>query len=82
MNNAQIIAAWKNADVRATLSSTELASLPVNPAGARLVELGESELQNVVGAMVGCGLVCTATWDCADSYFEKMACKIYHNITD
>lgn len=47
MNIATIIRAWKDDDYRLSLSETERALLPANPAG--LVELTDDELAQVAG---------------------------------
>ena len=50
MNTENIIRAWKDVTYRQSLSETELAALPENPAGA--IELTDSELQHVVGGIL------------------------------
>ena len=49
MSKEKIIKAWKNAEFRRTLSASERASLPENPAGARV--LSEDELEQAGGGV-------------------------------
>lgn len=48
MSHVNIIRAWKDEEYRNSLSEAERASLPENPAG--LIDLGEADLDSVVGA--------------------------------
>ena len=72
MNNVQIARAWKDSRFRSTLSASEAAALPANPAGSRLVEIGEEQLQGVAGAAVGCGWVCSFTTDCSGNLASRV----------
>ena len=46
--SVNIIKAWKDADYRNSLSTAELALVPVNPSG--LIELNDEDLMGVTGA--------------------------------
>jgi mersacidin/lichenicidin family type 2 lantibiotic len=48
MEHFNIIRAWKDPEFRRSLTETEGALLPANPAG--LVELAEEEMNHVAGA--------------------------------
>lgn len=48
MSNLDVVRAWKDEEYRSSLSPTELALLPQNPAG--LVELTDADLTGVDGA--------------------------------
>jgi mersacidin/lichenicidin family type 2 lantibiotic len=50
MSKDKIIKAWKNAEYRRTLSASQRASLPENPAGARV--LSEDELEEAAGGFL------------------------------
>lgn len=50
MSNVDIIRAWKDEEYRLSLSDAERAALPANPAG--MIELAETELENVAGGAV------------------------------
>ncbi len=71
MTENQIVRAWKDSSFRATLSDSQLAALPASPAGTRLVEIGEEQLQNVSGAY-GCGWVCSFTSECSGNLGSKI----------
>nr|WP_298728637.1 mersacidin/lichenicidin family type 2 lantibiotic [uncultured Steroidobacter sp.] len=47
MKTLDIIRAWKDPSYRQSLTATELASLPANPAGQ--IELSDAELDSVAG---------------------------------
>jgi mersacidin/lichenicidin family type 2 lantibiotic len=47
MSNIDVVRAWKDEQYRMSLSETERANLPQNPAG--VVELTEGDLEGVVG---------------------------------
>jgi len=47
MSKVDIVRAWKDAEYRASLSETERAMVPANPAG--MVELTDEELEGVAG---------------------------------
>ena len=59
MSKHETVAAWKNAALRT-------AATPANPAGARLVEVSEEQLQNASGAAIsfGFGRVFTLSYEC------------------
>lgn len=79
MNALTTIRAWKNNAFRATLSDSQRTTLRANPAGTSLVELDESKLRGISGGVPGeCGLICSVTYDCAESYLAKKACDIWH----
>lgn len=48
MSNEEIIRAWKDEEYRLSLSESERATLPVNPAG--IIELTDADLADVAGA--------------------------------
>ncbi|MBW4620720.1 MAG: mersacidin/lichenicidin family type 2 lantibiotic [Cyanosarcina radialis HA8281-LM2] len=50
MSQENIIRAWKDADFRYSLSETERALLPENPAGS--IELTDTELAKVAGGII------------------------------
>lgn len=50
MNTEMVVRAWEDPIYRAGLASEILASLPTNPAGNSLDELGKAELSDVLGA--------------------------------
>ncbi|MDB4950792.1 MAG: hypothetical protein JWM27_3441 [Gemmatimonadetes bacterium] len=63
MKNEKLIRAWKNPEFRSTLNAAEVAP---NPAGERLVEIGDAELREVWGGVyqgpvVSEGYVCTVS---------------------
>ncbi|MFL5357486.1 mersacidin/lichenicidin family type 2 lantibiotic, partial [Archangium sp.] len=47
MSNIDVVRAWKDEQYRMSLSETERASLPMNPAG--MVELTDADLEGVAG---------------------------------
>lgn len=47
MSKIDIVRAWKDEEYRSTLSESQRAELPDNPAG--LIELSESDLREVAG---------------------------------
>jgi mersacidin/lichenicidin family type 2 lantibiotic len=49
LNTSLIIKAWKDPAFRARLSPEQRASLPESPSGKPLSELGEEELNDIVG---------------------------------
>ncbi|WP_257449837.1 mersacidin/lichenicidin family type 2 lantibiotic [Archangium lipolyticum] len=49
MNPETIIRAWKDPAFRARLSSEQLHTLPENPSGRPMTELGDEDLSDVVG---------------------------------
>jgi mersacidin/lichenicidin family type 2 lantibiotic len=59
MSNDNIIRAWKYPVYRASLSESERAALPANPAGA--VEFSDAELGKVAAGLMysECGGACT-----------------------
>ncbi len=65
MSVDKIIRAWEDPEFRSSLSESELAGLPENPAGA--IELTDAELSTVLGAAqsgqsVGCNTkTCVST---------------------
>lgn len=62
MSSEQIIRAWKDAEYRESLSDTERAALPANPAGA--VELTDGELEGVAGGRMPRTDGMSSTTDC------------------
>jgi mersacidin/lichenicidin family type 2 lantibiotic len=50
MKKIDVIRAWKDATYRSSLTSEELAQLPVHPSGP--IELRESDLREVSGMVV------------------------------
>jgi mersacidin/lichenicidin family type 2 lantibiotic len=62
MKKADIIRAWKDEEFRSSLSETERASLPTNPAG--LLELTDEALEEIAG---GGSCVCCS---CNQEYVE------------
>lgn len=54
MSKHEIVRAWKDAGLRKGAAVE-------HPAGERL---GRDELQNVAGAAVGCGYICSVSGDC------------------
>lgn len=64
MSKDRIIEAWKNPELRASLSSEELKAIPDNPAGSLARELDESELALLAGGRCGPGRVPSVTGDC------------------
>ena len=74
MSTNRIARAWKDEQFRASLSESELAGLPANPAGA--IELPDEALDEVNGGAswlsfcrTVCGVYCTITnlYDCIRS---------------
>jgi mersacidin/lichenicidin family type 2 lantibiotic len=60
MSNKHIIRAWKDAAYRNSLSETERAALPPNPAGG--IEISDADLGKVAGGApntLNCSLICT-----------------------
>lgn len=49
MDASLIIKAWKDPEFRARLSAEQRASLPECPSGSPLNELGEDELNDIIG---------------------------------
>ena len=47
MSNVDVVRAWKDEQYRMSLSETERASLPQNPAG--MVELTDADLEGIAG---------------------------------
>lgn len=61
MSTINIVRAWKDEAYRNSLSETELAQLPMNPAG--LIELTDEDLESVSGgakSFICCGLLSIA----------------------
>ena len=58
MSKNETIRAWKDARFAATLTDA-----PANPAGTRLVEVSDDQLQNVAGA-AWYGRYLTASYEC------------------
>jgi mersacidin/lichenicidin family type 2 lantibiotic len=56
MSNIDIIRAWKDVEYRASLSETELAQLPENPAGP--VELSNTDMVQVAVATMLADFTC------------------------
>ncbi len=52
MNPETIIRAWKDPEFRACLTSEQLHTLPENPSGRPMTELGDEDLTDVVGGGV------------------------------
>ncbi|WP_257449833.1 mersacidin/lichenicidin family type 2 lantibiotic [Archangium lipolyticum] len=52
MNPETIIRAWKDPAFRARLTSEQLHTLPENPSGRPMTELGDDDLSDVVGGGV------------------------------
>jgi mersacidin/lichenicidin family type 2 lantibiotic len=59
MTNKNIIRAWRDAEFRNSLSESDRASLPANPAG--LIELSDADLNDVSG---GRRAAATTLWTC------------------
>jgi mersacidin/lichenicidin family type 2 lantibiotic len=66
-----IIRAWKDPDYRSGLSSEELASIPVNPAGealsdieAAMITAGQQDAEVTINSG---GLICTLSGECSPS---------------
>ncbi len=57
MSKIDIVRAWKDEEYRLSLTETQRASLPANPAGA--IELTEIELSSVAGGITTA--LCTAS---------------------
>lgn len=57
MKKVDVIRAWKDARYRSTLTSEELAQLPVHPSGP--IELRETDLREVSGMVNTTALKCT-----------------------
>jgi mersacidin/lichenicidin family type 2 lantibiotic len=76
MSTANIIRAWKSPAYRNTLSATELASLPANPAGA--IELTEADLGEVSGGIFTlpvCTRICSRfSCDCSTAWPHGLPC--------
>jgi mersacidin/lichenicidin family type 2 lantibiotic len=53
MNKETIIRAWRSPEYRASLSPEQRAALPESPSGTPLTELGETELTEITGGVVG-----------------------------
>ena len=73
MSKRKIVQAWKNPAFRQSLTATERAALPANPAGA--TRLNENELEQVAGGLpqstLHCSWICPTlfctvwcTWEC------------------
>lgn len=64
MKSIDIVRAWKDEDYRDSLSAEERARIPANPAG--VIELGEADLDKVVGGGLSISLACQtiATHSC------------------
>ena len=76
MTKKQIIRAWKNADYRNSLSESERAALPANPAG--VIELSDASLNDATGALLIKGedttlWTCTMCLPCFGSTYGKFA---------
>lgn len=52
MDTQTIIRAWKDPEFRALLSPEQRSTLPENPSGKSITELGDSELDDAVGGLV------------------------------
>ena len=63
MKPAQIIKAWKDEAYRMSLSESERATLPENPAGG--IELSDAQLDGASGAKGSVATVGCPTLDCA-----------------
>ena len=61
MTKKNIIRAWKDAEFRNSLSESERASLPANPAG--VIELSDASLNDATGALIRKGDG-TTLWTC------------------
>ncbi|WP_437746999.1 mersacidin/lichenicidin family type 2 lantibiotic [Sorangium sp. So ce1504] len=60
MNQEMIVRAWENPVYRASLAPEILASLPANPAGVSMNDLGEDEVRAAVGVS---GALTTHSWN-------------------
>jgi len=74
MSEFDIIRAWKDPEYRASLSGSELAQLPENPAG--VLELRDTDLSAVVG---GEGpepdaTACNLSWSCCPGLTQCGGC--------
>jgi mersacidin/lichenicidin family type 2 lantibiotic len=72
--NERIIKAWKNEQFRATLTASERAALPPNPAGSIGI-LGDDDLGAVDGATTE--WIPIVSWGCCNG-FTGDACPSYH----
>lgn len=78
MSSKNIVRAWKDAAYRSTLSETELAALPANPAGA--IELSDADLGRVSGGYLlitaYCTRLCTVfgSCDCSTNWPHGLPC--------
>jgi mersacidin/lichenicidin family type 2 lantibiotic len=56
MSTDRIIRSWKDEEYRLSLSESELAALPTNPAGA--IELSDGEMEQAAGGTLSHWLSC------------------------
>lgn len=68
MTKLEIIRAWKDEDYRSSLSETDRASLPLDPAG--VLELSDLELRGAEGGTV----TVTITLPICDTNIYTMSC--------
>lgn len=70
MSKESIIKAWKNPEYRKSLSASQRASLPPNPAGA--MALSDDELERAVGgaSIIHISCFCTFSGDDCPKYTE------------
>ena len=71
MKNVDVVRAWKDPKYRRSLSSDELARLPMNPAGR--VELGDEEMRRASG-LKGEAAIVTTAWFCTLYTFLNRCC--------
>ena len=62
MTKKKIIRAWKDVEFRNSLSESERASLPANPAG--VIELSDASLNDATGAIIRRVADDTTLWTC------------------
>jgi mersacidin/lichenicidin family type 2 lantibiotic len=83
MSHQDIIRAWKDEEYRNSLSESERAQLPENPAGS--IELADAEQEAVAGGNQGraqtithAPFVCCSTGDlpCVPHFTEGVLCQI------
>lgn len=71
MPKINVIRAWKDAEYRASLSASELASLPANPAGP--MELRDDQLEMAAGGG-SFSPRCTSCCNCPDTSTIATSC--------
>jgi mersacidin/lichenicidin family type 2 lantibiotic len=71
MSKVDVVRAWKDAKYRRSLSSEQLADLPLNPAGR--VELSDDKMRNASG-LQGEATIMTTAWFCTLYTYLSRCC--------